>query len=90
MLILILILHSLHCDAPIPDSVKSRWEKWKESIPAEVNTQRPLALYHEQVDLFELHAFGDASTIGWGSGLLGCTPEEWSHTVSRHSQSKTG
>ena len=51
-------------DAPIPDSVKSRWEKWKESLPAEVNTQRPLAPYHEQVNSFELHVFGDASTIG--------------------------
>ena len=51
-------------DAPIPDSVKSRWEKWKESLPVEVNTQRPLAPYHEQVDSFKLHAFGDASTIG--------------------------
>ena len=56
-------------DAPIPDSVKSRWEKWKESLPAEVNTQRPLAPYHEQVDSFELHAFGDASTIGVGAAV---------------------
>ena len=56
-------------DVPIPDSVKSRWEKWKESLPAEVNTQRPLAPYHEQVDSFELHAFGDASAIGVGAGV---------------------
>ena len=56
-------------DVPIPDSVKSRWEKWKESLPAEVNTQRPLAPYHEQVDSFELHAFGDASAIGVGAAV---------------------
>ena len=56
-------------DAPIPDSVKSRWEQWKESLPAEVNTQRPLAPYHEQVNLFELHVFGDASTIGVGAAV---------------------
>ena len=56
-------------DVPIPDSVKSRWEKRKESLPAEVNTQRPLAPYHEQVDSFELHAFGDASAIGVGAAV---------------------
>ena len=56
-------------DVPIPDSVKSRWEKWKESLPAEVNTQRPLAPYHEQVDSFELHAFGDVSAIGVGAAV---------------------
>ena len=53
-------------DVPIPESVKSRWEKWKESLPAEVNTQRPLASYHEQ---FELHACGDASAIGVGAAV---------------------
>ena len=48
---------------------KTLREKWKESLPAEVNTQRPLAPYHEQVDSFELHAFGDASTIGVGAAV---------------------
>ena len=56
-------------DAPIPDSIKSRWEKWKKSLPAEVNTPRPLAPYHEQVDSFELHAFRDASTNGVGAAV---------------------
>lgn len=56
-------------DVPIPDNVKSRWEKWKESLPAEVNSQRPLAPYHEQVDSIELHAFGDASAIGVGAAI---------------------
>ena len=68
-------------DAPIPDSVKSRWEKWKESLPAEVNTQRPLAPYHKQVDSFELHAFGDASTIGVGFTQLYARRVE-SHSLS--------
>ncbi|XP_058951747.2 uncharacterized protein [Pocillopora verrucosa] len=60
---------SFYVDDLLTDSVKSRWEKWKESILAKVNTQRPLALYHKQVDSFELHAFGDASTIGVGAAV---------------------
>ena len=56
-------------DVPIPDSIKSRWEKWKESLPAEVNTQRSLAPFHEQVDSLELHAFGDASINGVGAAV---------------------
>lgn len=56
-------------DAPIPESIQSRWEKWKRSLPAEVNTPRPLAPYHEQVNSFELHTFGDASTNGVGTAV---------------------
>ena len=51
-------------DSPIPEDLCMQFQRWEESVPAEVTTSRPIAPYCEAVCSLELHAFGDASTYG--------------------------
>jgi len=36
-------------DADIPENLRTRWQKWEVSLPAEVTTRRPLAPYQQPV-----------------------------------------
>ena len=46
-----------------------QFQRWEESVPAEVTTSRTIAPYREAVCSLELHAFGDASTYGVGAAV---------------------
>ena len=56
-------------DSPIPEDLRMQFQRWEESVPAEVTTSRPIAPYREAVCSLELHAFGDASTYGVGAAV---------------------
>ena len=56
-------------DSPIPEDLRTQFQRWEESLPAEVTTSRPIAPYREAVCSLELHAFGDASTHGVGAAV---------------------
>ncbi|XP_068671446.1 uncharacterized protein [Montipora foliosa] len=56
-------------DSPIPEDLSMQFQRWEESLPAEVTTSRPIAPYREAVCSLELHAFGDASTYGVGAAV---------------------
>ena len=56
-------------DSTIPDVLRMQFQRWEESLPAEVTTSRPIAPYHEATDGLELYAFGDASTYGIGAAV---------------------
>ena len=47
-------------DAPIPENLKIRWQRWEQSLLAEVTIRRPSAPYQQPVISAELHVFGDA------------------------------
>lgn len=47
-------------DAVIPENLHTRWQKWEQSLPAEVTTPRVLTLYQQPVNSVELHVFGEA------------------------------
>ena len=63
-------------DAPIPENLKIRWQRWEQSLPAEVTTRRPLAPYQQPVISAELHVFGDASTYGVGAVVYSVVRQE--------------
>ena len=54
-------------DSAIPENLRIRWQKWEQSLPAEITTQRPLAPFQQPVISVELHVFGDASTYAVGA-----------------------
>ena len=49
-------------DSAIPENLRINWQKWEQSLPAEITTQRSLAPFQQPVISVELHVFGDAST----------------------------
>ena len=59
----------LSWDSPIPEDLRTQFQRREESLLAEVTTSRPIAPYSEAVYSFELHAFGDASTPGVGAAV---------------------
>lgn len=63
-------------DADIPENLRTRWQKWEQSLPAEVTTRRPLAPYQQPVISVELHAFGDASAYGVGAAVYSVVRQE--------------
>ena len=73
-------LEACHCkvswDAPIPENLKIRWQRWEQSLPAEVTTRRPLAPYQQPVISAELHVFGDASNYGVGAAVYSVVRQE--------------
>ncbi|XP_067039928.1 uncharacterized protein [Acropora muricata] len=56
-------------DSPIPEALRTQFQRWEESLPAEVTTARPIASHREAAYSLELHAFGDASTHGVGAAV---------------------
>ncbi|XP_068716792.1 uncharacterized protein [Montipora capricornis] len=56
-------------DSPIPEDLRMQFQRWKESVPAEVSTSRPIAPYREAVCSLALHAFGHTSTYGIGAAV---------------------
>ena len=56
-------------DSPIPENLRTQFQRWEESLRAEVTTSRPIASYREAIYSLELHAFGDASTHGVGAAV---------------------
>ena len=50
-------------DADIPENLRTRWQKWEQSLPVEVTTRRPLAPYQQPVI----------------SVVFSRTPRRWSH-----------
>ena len=63
-------------DTAIPENLRIRWQKWEQSLPAEVTTPRALAPYQQPVYSVELHAFGDASTYGVGAAVYSVVRQE--------------
>ena len=63
------------CDAkvswhsPIPENLRTQFQRWEESLRLEVTTSRPIASYCEAIYSPEFHAFGDATTHGVGTAV---------------------
>ena len=55
--------------SPISEDLRMQFQRWEESVPAEVTTSRPIAPYRDAFCSLELHAFGDASTYGVGAAV---------------------
>ena len=57
-----------HCkvswDAPIPENLKIRWQRWEQSLPAEVTTRRPLAPYQQPVSPLSCMCLGTRQLTG--------------------------
>ncbi|KAK3716737.1 hypothetical protein QZH41_006308 [Actinostola sp. cb2023] len=51
-------------DVPLPEPLAKMWRKWESSLPKEVELPRSLAIYRDDIESIELHAFGDASANG--------------------------
>ena len=56
-------------DAKLDDKLTQRWKKWERITPKIETTPRAIVDYREPVDELELHAFGDASTLGVGAAV---------------------
>lgn len=63
-------------DTTIPENLRSRWQKWGQSLPPEVPTRRALAPYQQPVNSVELHVFGDASTYRIGAAVYSVVRQE--------------
>ena len=63
-------------DAVIPENLRTRWQKWEQSLLVEVTTTRPKAPYQQPVISVELHVFGDASTYGVGAAVYSVVHQE--------------
>ena len=63
-------------DAPIPENLRVRWLKWKQSLPDEIVVRRPIAPHQQPVLSFELHVFGDTSTHGVGAAVYSVVRQE--------------
>ena len=48
----------------LPDQLKRKWERWKQSLPASVNVPRSILEFKVCVQKIDLQAFGDASKNG--------------------------
>ena len=55
-------------DQPIPDSIMQQWNRWTATLECLKNCKVPRALtLSNEIKNIELHAFCDASTLGFGS-----------------------
>ena len=52
------------CDGKIPEWIKTKWKKWKKTLPAKIEVPRSINLKQERVDSIDIHIFGDASLTG--------------------------
>ena len=74
-------------DKAIPENQKICWQRWEQSLLAEITTRRPLAPYQQPVVSAALHVLGNVNL--WGrSGVFNCTPRRWNHSNPGCSESK--
>ena len=45
----------------LPDQLKRKWERWKQSLPTSISVPRSIPEFKIYVQKIDLHAFGDAS-----------------------------
>ena len=74
-------------DKAIPENQKICWQRWEQSLLAEITTRRPLAPYQQPVVSATLHVLGNVNL--WGcSGVFNCMPRRWNHSNPGCSESK--
>ena len=74
-------------DKAIPENQKICWQRWEQSLLAEITTRRPLAPYQQPVVSAALHVLGNVNL--WGrSGVFNCMPRRWNHSNPGCSESK--
>ena len=52
------------------------WVQWEERLPEQLTVPRSLAVHQEEVQTFELHAFGDASGKGVAAAVYAVVVQE--------------
>ena len=57
-------LMKLAWDAPLPEEITVKWNKWVRSLPSSVSVPRSIPEHQENINEIQLHAFGDASGRG--------------------------
>ena len=51
-------------DAPVTSQLNSRWKKWIDSLPDDIEFPRSIVQHQETIEGINLHSFGDASGNG--------------------------
>lgn len=51
-------------DAVLPEEISKQWRKWERGLPEMVPIRRSIPVYQEEIEVIQLHAFGDASGRG--------------------------
>lgn len=66
----------LNWDARLPSKLMQSWIRWEEQLPKQLTVPRSLAAYQEDIQYFELHAFGYASSKGVATAVYAVVVQE--------------
>ena len=71
----------LEC-AELSSELQHKYRAWEETLPKAVTIPRALLTYREPIETAELHAFGDASTVGVSTAVYAVLKQ--STGISKH------
>ena len=63
-------------DAPVPSQPKSRWKKWFDGLPDNVEFPRSIMRHQETIESVDLHSFGDASGNGVAAAVYAVVKQQ--------------